>query len=261
MEHVKRMAAGGAWDHLPEEIVSLITVKVAETSEDLLQELRSLRLCNKATKRASSSRALANCFNLKHHFTNRVWSEDDMYKYYQIVDWLEVVNNGRALFINGMSDICMGQPGGVTVLAQAEEGDLQASYVLAIIKYYKHGLIDDVFNHIRCVYGTVTFGSQVGTRWMMEDGDDYDEDDVLIMGVRKRVFDEIVRMRRREHIDPDNLLEIHLLEDGQKCLWKQGCGKRCTPVFCSLRCRIRTELYEFLSRFHTIMNIMDDIEM
>jgi hypothetical protein len=30
---------------------------------------------------------------------------------------------------------------------------------------------------------------------MMEDGDDYDEDDVCVMGVRKRVFDEIVCVR------------------------------------------------------------------
>jgi hypothetical protein len=102
--------------------------------------------------------------------------------------------------------------------------------VLAVIKYYKHGLANDVFNHIRRVYGTITFGSQVRTRWMMEDGDDYDEDDVHVMGVCKRVFDEIVHVRRREHIDPNNLPEIHLLEDDQKCLWKQGCGDRCTPV-------------------------------
>jgi hypothetical protein len=131
------------------------------------------------------------------------------------MDRLQIVNNGRALFINGMPDICTGRPGGVALLAQAEEeGDLQASYVLAIIKYYKHGLIDDVFIHIRSMYGMITFGLQVGTRWMMEDGDDYDEDDVCIMGVSKWVFDEIVCVRRREHIDPDNLLEIHLLEDG-----------------------------------------------
>jgi hypothetical protein len=120
---------------------------------------------------------------------------------------LQVANNGRALFVNGMFDICMGQPGGAALLARAEEeGDLQASYVLVVIKYYKHGLTDDVFNHIQHVYGMVTFGSQVGTWWMMEDGDD--EDDVRIMGVRKRVFDEIVCVRRREHIDPDNLLEM-----------------------------------------------------
>jgi hypothetical protein len=128
MEHAKRMAAGGAWDRLPEEIVSLITIKVAETSEDPLQDLRSLQLCNKATKRVSSSRVVANHFNLDHHFTNRVWGEDDMYKYYQTVDWLQVANNGRALFVNEMSDICTSQPDGVALLTRAEEGDLQTCY-------------------------------------------------------------------------------------------------------------------------------------
>jgi hypothetical protein len=44
--------------------------------------------------------------------------------------------------------------------------------MLAIIKYYKHGLTDDVFSHIRRMYDTVTIGLQVQTRWMMEDGDD-----------------------------------------------------------------------------------------
>jgi hypothetical protein len=29
MEPMKRMAAGSAWDHLPKEIISLITVKVS----------------------------------------------------------------------------------------------------------------------------------------------------------------------------------------------------------------------------------------
>jgi hypothetical protein len=67
MEPPKRMATGCAWDCLPEEIISLIVVKVAETSEDLLEDLRSLRLCNKTTKRATSSRAIANHFNLEHH--------------------------------------------------------------------------------------------------------------------------------------------------------------------------------------------------
>jgi hypothetical protein len=221
MEPAKRMDVGGAWNRLPEEIVSLITVKVAKTSEDPLQDLRSLWLCNKATKGASSSCVIANRFNLEHHFMNRVWGEDDMYEYYQTLDWLQGVNNIRALFINVMSNICMGRPGSAALLARPEEeGDLQVSYVLAVIKYYKHGLTDDVFNHIQRVYGMITFGLRVGTWWMMEDGDDYDEEDVRAMGVRKRVFDDIIHLRRREHIDLDNLLEIHLPEDDQKCLWK-----------------------------------------
>jgi hypothetical protein len=39
---VKRIAASGTWDRLPEEIVSLITVKVVETSEAPLEDLHSV---------------------------------------------------------------------------------------------------------------------------------------------------------------------------------------------------------------------------
>jgi hypothetical protein len=63
------------------------------------------------------------------------------------------VNNGGALFVKGMADICTGQPGGAAILTQAEEeGELQASYVMSVLKYYKHGATDDVLNHIRRVY-------------------------------------------------------------------------------------------------------------
>jgi hypothetical protein len=68
MEPAKRMAASGAWDRLPEEIISLIAVKVAKTSEAPLKDLHSLWLCNKVTKRASSSRIITNHFNLEHHY-------------------------------------------------------------------------------------------------------------------------------------------------------------------------------------------------
>jgi hypothetical protein len=68
MELAKRMAADDAWDRLQEQIISLIAVKVVETSEALLKELHSLRLCNKATKRVSTSRAVVNLFNLMHHY-------------------------------------------------------------------------------------------------------------------------------------------------------------------------------------------------
>jgi hypothetical protein len=55
-------------DRLPEEIVSLIAVKVAETLEAPLEDLHTLRLCNKAMKRASSSHGITNRFNLKHRY-------------------------------------------------------------------------------------------------------------------------------------------------------------------------------------------------
>jgi hypothetical protein len=68
-------------------------------------------------------------------------------------------------------------------------------------------------------------------------------------------------MMWREHIHPNHLQEIHLPEDGQQRLWKLGCGNLWTPLFCSLRCRIRIELYHFLQMFHNIISIMDDIDM
>jgi hypothetical protein len=73
MEPMKRMAADGGWDHLPEEIISLIAIKVAKTSEDPLEDLHTLQLCNKVTKRATSSRTIANLFNLEHHYQSKVW--------------------------------------------------------------------------------------------------------------------------------------------------------------------------------------------
>jgi hypothetical protein len=74
---------------------------------------------------------------------------DVLNAYLQTIDWLQGVNNGGALFIKGMVDICMGRPSGAALLTRAEEeGDLQASYVLSILKYYKHGATDDVLNHI-----------------------------------------------------------------------------------------------------------------
>jgi hypothetical protein len=163
MEHAKRMAASGAWDRLAEDIISLIAVKVAETSEAPLEDLRSMWLCNKVTKRASSSYAVTNRFNLKHHYQSTNWYSDE---YIQTADWLQGANNGQALFVKGIADICTDRLGGAALLARVEEeGDLQVSYVLAVLKYYKHGVTDDVFNHIRRVYGEITFGLQVGTRW------------------------------------------------------------------------------------------------
>jgi hypothetical protein len=86
MEHVKRMATSGAWDRLPKEIVSLIAVKVAETSEAPLEDLRSMWLCNYSTKRASSSHTVANRFNLEHHYQTTLWGTDAMVAYLQTVD-------------------------------------------------------------------------------------------------------------------------------------------------------------------------------
>jgi hypothetical protein len=99
-----------------------------------------------------------------------VGGADVLNAYLQTIDWLQVVNNGGALFVKGMADICTGRTGGATLPTRAEEErDLQAFYVLSIPKYYKHGATDDVLNHIRHVY--------------REDGDYY-KDDACVMGVR-----------------------------------------------------------------------------
>jgi hypothetical protein len=73
MEPVKRMASDGAWDCLPEEVISLIAIKVAKTSEDPIKDIHSLRLCNKVMKRMTLSSAIANRFNLEHHYLSKVW--------------------------------------------------------------------------------------------------------------------------------------------------------------------------------------------
>jgi hypothetical protein len=110
MEPVKRMAADGTWDRLHEEIISLIAIKVDETSEDRLEDLRSLWLCNKATKRVTLSRAIANRFNLEHHYQSKVWGGGC--RRAQLIppniDWLQGANNGGALFIKGMANLCTG---------------------------------------------------------------------------------------------------------------------------------------------------------
>jgi hypothetical protein len=117
LELAKRKAAGGAWDCLSEEIMSLIAVKVVETLEAPLEDLHSLRLCNKVTKRVSSSNTVANRFNLKHDYQSTDWNSDE---YIQTIDWLQGVNNGQALFFKGIADIYTARPGGAALLAQAE---------------------------------------------------------------------------------------------------------------------------------------------
>jgi hypothetical protein len=67
-EPVKRIEVCDTWDHLLEEIVSLITVKEAQTKDAPLKDLHSLRMCNKATKRATSSITIANHINLEQHY-------------------------------------------------------------------------------------------------------------------------------------------------------------------------------------------------
>jgi hypothetical protein len=77
MEHSKRVAASSAWDCLPEEFVSMVVVKVVETSKAPLEDLRSLRLFNNAMKKASLSHAVTNRFNLMHHYQPMIWGDGD----------------------------------------------------------------------------------------------------------------------------------------------------------------------------------------
>jgi hypothetical protein len=74
MKSAKRVVVG-AWDHLPEEVVSMITVNIAKSLEAPLEDLCSMLLCNKATKRVCSSHVVANHFNLENHYQSTVWGE------------------------------------------------------------------------------------------------------------------------------------------------------------------------------------------
>jgi hypothetical protein len=67
MEHAKRSAVG-IWDHLLEEVLSMIAIKVAESSQAPLEDLHSMHLCNKTMKRVCSIRVIGNRFNLENHY-------------------------------------------------------------------------------------------------------------------------------------------------------------------------------------------------
>jgi hypothetical protein len=92
-------------------------------------------------KRVTLSLTVANRFNLEQHYHSTVWGDaDTLDAYLNTIDWLQCLKNGGALFIKRMGSICIGCPSGVSLLTRAEEeGDQQAAYVLAVLKYYKHG--------------------------------------------------------------------------------------------------------------------------
>jgi hypothetical protein len=174
----KRVSSGGVWDRLSEEVVSLIASKVAETSKAPLEDLRSLRLYSKATKRSPLSRGVANRFNLEHHYQATVWGHGDTCAaYLQTIDWLLGVSNRQALFVKEMGKLCIDRPGGVAFLeCVVDEGDLQVAYVLVILNYHKHGATNHVFNLTHHVYGEVPLGLQVaGQSWSDEGIHDEDE--------------------------------------------------------------------------------------
>jgi hypothetical protein len=130
--------------------------------------------------------------------------------------------------------------------------------VLAVLNYYKHDATDQVFNLIRCVCGEVPLGLQVARRLWSDEGI-HDEDEACIARVRYRVHEEIGCVLWREHLHLGSIYELH--HDDQQCMRKKGCGNWWITEFCSLRCRIRQELAEFLTRFPLFRCLLFDIEM
>jgi hypothetical protein len=111
MEPTKRVDAGGAWDRLPEEIISMVTIKVAETSEKPLKDLHGLWWCNMAMKRASSSRDIANRFNLEHHYQLIVSGDaDTLDTYLHTIDWLQGANNEKSSSSRGWATYAWAVP-------------------------------------------------------------------------------------------------------------------------------------------------------
>jgi hypothetical protein len=137
---------------------------------------KTFAVCTFAT-RPTRGRPRANRFNLEHHCQATVWGDAHTRLVPRTDDWLLDSNNGQALFVTGIGNICTGQPGGVAFLARAVDVvDLQAAYVLGILNYYKHGTTDHVFNLIRRIYGEVPIGLLVaGQSWTDEGIHDEDE--------------------------------------------------------------------------------------
>jgi hypothetical protein len=162
MEYAKGVALG-AWDRLPEEVVSIITVKVAKILEAPLKDICTRRLCNKEMKRACSSRVVANRFNLENHYQSMVWGERHWLDAdLQTVDWYQQrrssLRQGDGRHMHRASWWCG------TSRKSRRGGRLTTYYVLAVVKYYRYGTIEDVFIHIQCMYGESTFGALVGGR-------------------------------------------------------------------------------------------------
>jgi hypothetical protein len=195
-------------------------------------------------KRASSSRIVTNCFNIEHHYQATVWGHArSCDTYLQTIDWLLLANNGEALFVKGMENLCTGHPGAVQLLARAmEEGHQSAAFMLGVLNYYKHITTEDVFNLFRCVYGEVTTGYQVGSLSWTDEGID-DEANASTARVHHRVDEEIGRVMWREQINVNIVYELHMPDDRATMLMEEGIGPVVENKFYSLRCKIRKELW------------------
>jgi hypothetical protein len=140
MEHAKKIDSCGTWDHVPEQIISLITVKVAQTSDTSLKDIQSAAV-QQGDEEGDLEPHRHQPLQPRVALPLHSWGDaDTLDAYLNTIDWLQCLKNGGALFIKGMGSICIGFPSGVSLLTRAEEeGDQQAAYVLAVLKYYKHG--------------------------------------------------------------------------------------------------------------------------
>ena len=71
MESIKRNATS-IWDLLPDDVVTMIAVKVVETWPLPVYDLRTMPGLNTAMKRACSRVAVANRINLENQYQNMV---------------------------------------------------------------------------------------------------------------------------------------------------------------------------------------------
>jgi hypothetical protein len=86
------------WDHLPKEMVSMITVKVVESSHAPPEEGVFHSRCRQLLQ-------------LESHYQPMVWGErQQLDMYLQTVDWLQGANNIQTLFVMGMGNNAVGGP-------------------------------------------------------------------------------------------------------------------------------------------------------
>jgi hypothetical protein len=89
----------------------------------------------------------------------------------------------------------------------------------------------------------------------------YEEDVVCVDRMCHRVSVEIGRVMWMEHINYEHIHKLHMPVNIYRFLWKRECEQSLIPVFCSLKCRIRSESFDFLFRFPMIRAIVDDLDM
>jgi hypothetical protein len=164
--------------------------------------------------------------------TTTVWGHARSHDaYLQTVDWLLLANNGEALFVKGMDDLCTGRPGAIQLLAHAlEEGHQPAAFVLGVLNYYKHGATEDVFNLFRRVYGEVTIGYQAGSLSWTDEGIN-DEADASTARVHHQVDEEIGRVTWREQININIVYQLHMPDDDNNAYGRRDAAVGGKPSF------------------------------